>query len=360
MPPNPRPESPGTTSDPPAPGRTSRLLKIVAGLTAVLSLALAARQVTVFITDYRARQTRVRELLATSALQSRAGDHPAAWTALSQALRTDPGNAAVRSAREDAAMAWLENARTGSTSPTFTALADTLSPALTEGLLHSDSTRKADLLAHLGWADFLRWREGRSDLSPPTRYREALALDPHNPFAHAMLGHWLLWQSDSVGQAAGHFRDALAAGRAREYIRHMQLSALGNRRSAGTAVELIRVANEMRSSGDSVPENARGELWTALSGSFISPAADPPPALVLAAVPPADLLATYRWLFDGSGYPAAKGASYSYQLAALQEAAGDTAAALAGYRALIADKQGVPDGLRPRVTQAVARLSGKH
>jgi len=336
------------------------LLKIVAGLTAIFSLALAARQVVVLISDYRARQTRVRELLATGALQSRAGDYPATWTALGQAFRIDPGNIAVRSAREDAAMAWLDNARTTPATPTFTALADTLAPVLTEGLLHADSGRKADLLAHLGWAEFLRWREGRRDLSPPARYREALGLDAHNPYAHAMLGHWLLWQSDSVSQAAAHFAEALSAGRARDYVRHMQFSALGNDHSGASAVELLRVANEMRVAGDSVPEYARSGLWSAFAGPFLSPVPDPSPAQVLAVVPPAELLATYRWLFDGSGYREAQGTQYSYQLAVLQEGAGDTAGALAGYRALLAENQAGGSTLRPRLTQAVARLSRRH
>ncbi len=345
-------------TDAPAPGGATRLLKIVAGLTAVITLALGARQVTVLITDYRARQTRVRELLATSALQSRAGDHQAAWTALGQALRADPGNAAVRSAVEDEAMAWLDNARTGPAVPTFTALVDTLSPVLTEGLLRADSSRKADLFAHLGWGDFLRWREGSREFSPPARYREALALDPHNPYAHAMLGHWLLWQSDSVGPAAAHFAQALAAGRARAYVRNMQLSALGNGHSGATAVELIRVANEMRTSGDSLPENALSKVWSAFVGTFVTWTQDPQPPQLLAAVPPADLLATFRGLFDHSGYPEAQPNYYLFQLATLQEAAGDTAPALSGYRTLLVEK-GLADPIRTRAARGVARLTRK-
>jgi len=346
---------PGT----PAPGGGTRLLKVVAGITAVLSLALAARQAVVFATEYRARRQRVAELLATSGLQSKAGEYPAAWVTLNQALKAEPGNPRVRAAREDVAQAWLDHARTGGVIPSFTALADTLAPALTEGLLRADALRRADLMAHLGWADFLRWRDGRHELSPPARYRESLALDPRNPFAHAMLGHWLLWQSDSLTAAREHFTQALAAGREPDYVRGMQLSALANGRSAAITVEFLRVASEMRAGGEAPPADARDRLWYAFSEVYGSSIPGPPPAVLLASVPAADLLATWHWLFDGTGYPAAKGLSYTWQLAQLQELAGDTAAAVAGYRAVLAER-GVTDAVRTRAGRSLARLTVRH
>jgi hypothetical protein len=302
----------------------------------------------------------VAELVATSELQRRAADYAAAWVALGQAARAGPRNTSVRLAREGLAQEWLDNARTGGVAPTFTALADTLSPVLTEGLLLADSSRKADLLTHLGWADFLRRRDGRRDLYPPTRYWDALAVDPRNPFAHAMLGHWILWQGDSLGAAALHFAEALGSGRQRGYVRRMQLSALENRRLTSTAIEMIRVASDMRLSGDSMPADSRDRLWAVFSSAFLSPAPDPSPSLVLAAVPPADLLATYRWLFDEPGYAGSKGARYTYQLARLQEAVGDTVAALGSYRAALGQQDADGYAIPSRITTAVIRLSGRH
>jgi tetratricopeptide (TPR) repeat protein len=355
MSPSPAPPQPASTPDTAPPGRTARLLKIVAGITAVLSLALAGRQVAVFVTDYRARQLRVRDLVAASALQRRAGEHAAAWATLTQALKVDPDNAAVRAARVDAAEAWLETGRPGGTAPTFTALADTLSPVLTEALLHADPVREADLLAHLGWADFLRWREGGRDLSPPARYREALVLDSLNPFAHAMLGHWLLWQGEDLRLAQDHFTRALASGRARDYVRRMQLAGLANRDGPDIAAEMLRVATAMQEAHEPLPDGARDRLWRAFS-DLVVPSGSDAPALVRVA--PAELLKTYRWLFDGSGYSTAQSARYDYQLATLQAAAGDTAGALATGRRALA-RSGTAEGLRPRLTALVARLEGK-
>ena len=98
--------------------------------------------------------------------------------------------------------------------------------------------RKADLLAHLGWADFLRWREGQRQLDPADRYRQALAVDPSNVYAHAMLGHWLLWSSDSVVDANRHFDAALQSGRERPFVRRLQLAGLGNKHDAVTDIQM--------------------------------------------------------------------------------------------------------------------------
>ena len=355
MTPSPVPPQPASTPDTAPPGRTARLLKIVAGITAVLSLALAARKVTVFVTEYRARQLRVRDLVAASVLQRQAGEYPAAWATLNQALKADPDNAGIRSARVEVAEAWLETGRPGGNAPTFTALADTLAPVLTEALLHADRGREADLLAHLGWADFLRWREGRRDLSPPARYREALVLDSLNPFAHAMLGHWILWQGEGVPLAREHFARGLVSGRAHDYVRRMQLAGLANRDGPDITAEMLRVATEMQQAGEPMPAGAHDQLWRAFSDLLVSSGGDMP---TLVGVAPAALLRTYRSLFDGSGYATAQSARYDYQLAALEAASGDAAGALATCRRALA-RAGTAEGLRSRLTALAARLDRK-
>jgi tetratricopeptide (TPR) repeat protein len=330
----------------------------VAGVTAVLTLVLAARQVVTFVGEYRARSARRTALIATSRLQADAGDFPAAWASLNQVLKSDTDNRPARVAREDLAQLWLEHARTGGGIASLSQLADTLSPVLTEGLLHSDSTRKADILAHLGWADFLRWREGQRGLNPPARYRESLALDPHNPYAHAMLGHWLLWDKDSLAGARDHFGQALAAGRARAYVRGMQIAALANRRTSGSAIELIRVGNDMRNSGEP-PAEARDALWTAFLFHLGATSEDQLPTELTSAVSPADLLATYRWAFEASGYPEGQGTGYALALAQLQQLAGDTEAALKAYQAALAER-GLSAALRAKVSRAVGRIKAGH
>jgi len=334
------------------------MLKVVTSITAVLTLFLAGRQLLVFLTEGRAKQQRVTELLQTAQLQQDGGDYAASWTTMGQALKADPASRKVKLARAGLAMVWLDHSRTGGFIPSLTALADTLSPALTEPLLRADSLARADLLAHLGWADFLRWREGQRELSPTNRYNQSLALDPGNPYANAMMGHWLLWQGDSLPPAAAHFGEALKSGRARAYVRGMQLTGLANRKSEENSIELIRVANEIRTQRDSLPSDGPELLWGAFSTLFGGYASDTLPARLTSVVPPTDLLTTFHWLFDRTGYPAAQALTYQMQTAQLKELAADTTGALQSYRAVLAER-GLAETWRAKAARGVKRLGKK-
>ena len=110
-------------------------------------------------------------------LQQEARDYGSAWKSLDKAAELRATDARVRAAQEDLAMAWLDDIR-GDQGPTpFSATVDMLVPVMSRGVVAAEGSRKADLLAHLGWADFLRWRDGRRELDPSQRYRQALAVD---------------------------------------------------------------------------------------------------------------------------------------------------------------------------------------
>lgn len=59
---------------------------------------------------------------------------------------------------------------------------------MTIGANTSSGARKADLLAHLGWAYFLKQRDGDDSLRPETEYKEALTADADNPYANVFWG----------------------------------------------------------------------------------------------------------------------------------------------------------------------------
>jgi hypothetical protein len=334
----------------------ARILKVVAGATAVLSLAFALRQAAVYVTDHRDRQRRVAALLAAAELQRGGRDYRAAWGSLREAASVGARSDAVQTAREDLAMHWLDDASTAD-GLSLGAIGDTVAPVLTRGALDARGPRQGDLLAHLGWADFLRARDGRGQLDPAARYRQALAADSQNVFAHAMLAHWLLWGRDSLAAANRHFAAALASGRERPYVRRLQLAALENAPDAVGDLEMLRVVNAMRAAGDSVDDARRRPLFTLFYRQFIPQRPAIAPDQLAGAVPPTELLLTYRWLFATSRYAEAQGVVYTYLLARLEEAAGDTARALATYRAA---RTQAPDGgsvYRARIDAAVARLS---
>jgi hypothetical protein len=221
-------------------GGVTAVLKWVGGGTAVLSLVFGLRQLTTIISDARRRQHQVIELIGMGKLQQESRDYGAAWTSLAKAAELRANDPRVRSGQEDLAMAWLDDIR-GSQEPTpFTAIVDRLVPVLSRGVVAANGPRKADLLAHLGWADFLRWRDGQRSLDPAAWYRQALAADSQNVYAHAMLAHWTLWNDGKLEDTNGHFASALKSGRERSYVRRLQLAALANTSDGAGEVELLR------------------------------------------------------------------------------------------------------------------------
>ena len=343
------------SSAPPRAGGMAPVLKIVAGVTAVLSLAFAIRQASVYITDYRQKRRHVSELLVAAEIQRTAHDYRAAWAGLREAASSGD-DAAVQTARENLAMAWLDDAR-GSNGLTLGGIADTVVPVLSRGLAGAQGARRGDLLAHLGWAHFFKWRDGQRQLDPAAQYREALVADSGNPYAHAMLGHWLLWNHESVAEANGHFGAALASGRERHYVRHLQLAAFDNLRDESGDANLLRVANDMRMRGDSIEAGGRDMLWnpyySMLGRGRPGRAAGP----LEATLSPEELLLTYRWLFATSSYVESKGFLYTIQLARLEEAAGDSVSALASYRTALGQATDGYADRRPDTESAIARLT---
>ncbi len=74
----------------------------------------------------------------------------------------------ARKAQEDLAMVWAENIRVPE-GKTFSDYVDKLIPVLTRGTRDAKGSRKADLLAHLGWAYFLKSRDHSIILNETSR-----------------------------------------------------------------------------------------------------------------------------------------------------------------------------------------------
>jgi len=226
------------------PTRTSRDRPLKwAGILVILFAVLAGLgQASKVFLEIRDRDREAGELQAAADRQRRAGDFPAAWASLERAAavvdrggsiarlagRSSDGRArlSIRTAQEDLAMAWLQNWQPPGQPPA--PLPETLVPTLTAGAAAASGARKADLLAHLGWEAALRGGPGgedTSDAAPESFFRQAVEADPSNPYAHAHWGYWLAWQQ-KLGEASSRFDAALASGRARPYVRAVQLAAL--------------------------------------------------------------------------------------------------------------------------------------
>ena len=339
-------------------GKLATALKWVGATTAVLSLVFGLRQLAVLISDARDRQRQVTELIATGKLQQEARDYGSAWKSLGKAAELRATDARVRAAQEDLAMAWLDDIRGDQGPAPFSATVDMLVPVMSRGAVAAEGPRKADLLAHLGWVDFLRWRDGQRGLDPAGHYRQAMAVDSQNVYAHAMLAHWMLWNGGNLADANRHFAAALKSGRERPYVRRLQLAALANTNDDTADLAMLRVANDMRMNDESMNPEGRARIWHIYYARFVASPTQTSTKQLFAAVPPADQVVTYRWVFENSGYVESKGFLYEYPLARLQEAAGQDAEALATYRSVRSKiPANVLGRIRVGVDSAIVRLT---
>lgn len=276
-------------------GQGARALKWVGAITAVISLIVGVRQVTVWVGDALHRRREVATQVDLARQQASRHAYQDAWASLERADALQPGEA-VESARVDVAFAWLQDARPGP-GKAFGVITDTVTPSLDRALVSASGSRRADLLAHLGWATFLRSRDGIAG-DPAARYREALAVDPGNVYANAMLGHLLMWTGSDIEAARERFAAALAgADGKRSFVRRLQLASLINRGSNADA-ELLRVADDMRRRGEPLePSVADRIFWifTVRYGPHAS-VADAPRV----GIAPTDLAATYDWVVKTS------------------------------------------------------------
>jgi tetratricopeptide (TPR) repeat protein len=357
-------------AEPPASAdRIAKTLKWVGAVTSVLSLIFGLYQLTNLMAGVRERQRRVAESLAVETSQQAAGDFARAWATLQDAAkladeggklatimgRLDETRQRVRLRQEDLAMAWLRDARPGP-GRAFSDIVTPVLPVLERGLLGATDLRKADLLAHLGWADFLRTRDDGVIRNPETRYREALQLDPGNPYAHANLGHWILWQNGTLEAAQREFSAALESGQAREYVRRMQIGALQNRQSVETDAEILRVVNDMRKNKESIDTGTRARVFSIYAFTFGRNAAAER-KLVLS-IPPTEHLEMFQSLFYDQDFDPSKRPIRQVYLATLQEAAGRPDNALRTLQSVRVELRSETAGNLARVVDAgIARLS---
>ena len=342
-----------------------RLKPQLLALAAVAALILAGAWMG--LSEYSGALTKQAQLLGST------GNYAGAWGVLERASFAAPVSGEVREAQEQLAMEWLENARSTQVNGTQLGLtlkdiADKVLPVLSRGATANKGQRAADLLAHMGWADFLRLRSGVGGLDPAQYYRRAVEIDPKNAFAHAFWGFEILRTNGPLAEAKQHFVIALESGRKREYVRSMQIYALLWVRKPELDIETIQVANDIRSKGETVPVGFPDspliwKLWDIYYERLIR--GDEGKSQFLAALPPADHLATFRWLYPANLMKGPQANEFKYYLylsilAQFQEQGGDGPGALASYRLLLsesADKK--YDGLTATRVSDAAKVAVK-
>ena len=306
----------------------------------------------------QARQREVDDLVRVADAQHERGQLSDALATLERATSLDADTSRAKALEEDVAMHWIRDLAVES-GQRFTDAMKTPLAVLDRAAPFASGPRQGDLLAHLGWATYLRWRDGERALDPPATYRKALAVDPANPYANAMLGHWIVSHEDrrnDLEQARRFFRTAADAGRATDVVRGLQLSALRNVGSVNSRLETIRVIDEMRRRDERLRPRDVSDAWSIYyfalsdSGALTS-------AALLAALPPTEHLLTLRWAFDEYARgERSRLLQMRYYTARLRAEAGNVMAAREALQGLRADLDSSPGSLRDAVDKALAAL----
>jgi hypothetical protein len=208
----------------------------------------------------------------------------------------------------------------------------------------------------LGWSYFLRSREGVSGLDPSASYADAVKKDPGNPYAEAMWGHWILWNHGDPAEAARHFAAALGTHRERAFVRRLQLSALLNNHDDASEENVVQALNDIRKQGESLPSEVQRQVFSMYYGKLI-PADEETPRFIRA-VPPAEHLATFHWLFDGMEAGGSETLLRDGDLCVLEEAAGQLQDAKKDYDSMRKKLAGNPGSLLAAAEAGSKRLAG--
>lgn len=308
-----------------------RISKGVGYATALLTLIFGISRIWDSASGYYARKAQVRQLLAESEAQRAGSDYRAGWDTLGKAAAIQSSPDVVH-AEEDLAMEWLRKVRIQE-GQTFTAIVNLVAPVLTHGVIESSGTRKADLLAHLGWGDYLRYRENQRELHPDSYFDDALKTDPANVYAHTFKGFWILWNRGPLHEASSQFRFALDSKREPAMVRDIQFAALFNSAGLEESDELLRVCAEMVQNSETLPPVYQDRVFTDVYWSSRQDAEIRERFLKVLDIQ--DHLRMYQALF-GLGFDTSTSLSRElvrdFWMATLLERAGKTSEALPIYR----------------------------
>jgi hypothetical protein len=335
------------------PSRRGRKLAVLAAVIALVG----ALTVTGFLQWQRERtdEAQVTALSAAARQLCESGDPALAWQRYDEAIARYPDRQPLRHAREVCGMRWLREIQVREGKQTFTDIVNRVLPVLAEGAASASGQHAADLLAHMGWGDYLRMREGATGLDPQAHYRQALAIESSNVFAHAMWGHHIMVRHGAIDDARQQFAAALSSGRERAFVRRLQFAAMLYYHEPAGQIEAARIANDMRKSGETVDPDLRERLWTDVyyDGLLFGRREG-----FLSAMRDSDNAATFRWLFPEDQVRPDRSKLWRFFMASFEEATGDRTAARLRFESLRDDleRERAFGSLLNETTSAIKRL----
>ena len=331
----------------------------IAGISAVLGFIGATTGFFGNIRDHFHHNAALDLQFATAQSQSRQGDYQAAVQTYADILKADPVSRPALDQQLQTTMLWVENFHVyvhenEYAGPAAAPQLDQIITILDSGLPRTKGTANADVEAHLGWAHWLNQHIAEREFGNTAEhdFRAALATDPNNVYAHAMLGNWMMQNGGDFEDAIHHFQSAVGTGKARPFVRVLQIGGLLSSGQDGARAELVRTLNDMRKNNEPLGVDAKRRIFAWCFTPELEPAEL---NAALAAAPAAEVWQTYQWL---DIHPDEDDAwQRDFIQASLTEISGNRATALAQFRAVQQKLKGHPGSLQQKVNGAVARLS---
>jgi hypothetical protein len=334
----------------------------VGGITALIGLFASLAGGAKWFVNHHKQKAEVEAKIALAQAEAKQAEYQASLQSDGDILKADPSNRPALDQQLTTAMLWVEDfhvsAREGQDAADPAALAlDQIFPILDAGMTRSKGATAADVQAHIGWAHWLNRHIAEREFGTTAEddLRAALVLDPTNVYANAMLGNWILQNGGNLSEAIQYLDAAVATGKARPFVRKLQLGALIYHDEKGARAALVKAVTEIRKSGEPLDDSQKRRI---LGFCF-----DPVTvglndfAESLSAVPPDEASKTYLWL-DNMPEDAQSQREVSDFIAAnLLELAGKRKEALEKYRLLQQQLANQSGSFKNSVDGAIARSS---
>jgi hypothetical protein len=343
------------------------ILAWIGGISAVLGFIGAVTGFFGNIQGHFQHNAQVDSAMAVAQSQSRQADYQLSVQSYVDILKADPLYRPALDQQLQATMLWVEDyhvfLKPGEDPGTAVAAQlDQIIAILDAGLARTHGIAAADVEAHLGWAHWLNQHVAEREFPPNAAaerdFRAALATDPSNVYANAMLGNWLTMNGGTFADAVQYFNTAVATGKARPFVRRLQLAGLRNRNEPGADGALMKAANEMREGGESLDAEDKHRVLSYCCDPTLLDHAELTESL--SAVSPDDAWQTYLWLDNSQN----TGENTNHQrmmhdfiAANIAEISGDKQKSLSEYRALQQELKNQGGTLKESVDQAIARLT---
>ena len=306
------------------------------------------------IAAYFQDQSEVGSLMVAADERLTRADFEAAWLANAKARQLAPRNAAAAEQQARVATKWLENVRlTSAGGPqSFSDVVDPLKSVLIERLASTRGREKADLHAHIGWANFLRHRDGRPQTDIVEEFDAAISEDPDNLYGHVMRGFWILWNGGPIDKARGDLDIALQSSTDPAYSDMLIMAGLMNSTSDEFMAGAIEFAEKIRKAGRNIDDSSKRRLiWY-----YTNCLRDMDLLARISATLPAEEQTLFLDWLKQANIPASEKRVATYFMAFFAESAGRREEALRLYGELVSTSSGTGENLTRLSQGALSRL----